>query len=249
MLANSVIIPDWPAPPSVRAMVTTRATSGQSPPPFDRCNLGLRSGDDARVVISNRLELGPALALPASPRWMQQVHGVEVARFDRSHTSAIEAQADAAITSDADVVLAVLTADCLPLLVCADDGSEIAAIHAGWRGLAAGVIETAIASFHLPGERLLVWLGPSIGPRSYEIGSEVYATFVTQNARAAAAFIPTRAGHWLCDLYTLARLRLAALGVRRIFGGGFDTFADPRFYSYRREPVTGRFASLIWRVD
>jgi YfiH family protein len=209
----------------------------------------LRSGDDVRTVIGNRLELERVLGLPATPRWMQQVHGTEVAQFGHVTLPVAEVQADASITRDANVVLAVLTADCLPLLVCADDGSEIAAIHAGWRGLAAGVIETAIESFCLPRERLLVWLGPAIGPRAYEIGTEVYEAFVAQNARNAAAFVATRPGHWLCDLYALARLRLAAIGVTQIFGGNFDTFADARFYSYRREPVTGRFASLIWRTD
>ena len=145
-------------------------------------------------------------------------------------------------------VLAILTADCLPVLFCADDGSAIAAAHAGWRGLAAGVLEATLARLGVPASRVLAWLGPAIGARSYEVGDEVRAAFVAADAQAASAFAATRAGQWHCDLPALARQRLGAAGVTRIHGGGFDTLADARFYSYRRETVTGRFASLIWRT-
>ncbi len=242
-----IIVPDWPAPWRVRSAVTTRELPGASQVPFDPFNLGAHCGDAAQAVQANRHALASLLDLPAPPRWLRQVHGTAVATFPASADAAAEPPgADAALTRDPGVVLAVLTADCLPLLVCADDGAEVAAIHAGWRGLAAGVIDRCLATLQTPRDRLLVWLGPAIGAHSYEVGVEVRAAFIAQNATNASAFVPTRRGHWLCDLYTLARLRLAALGVTRVFGGGFDTFADARFYSYRRDRITGRFASLIW---
>jgi YfiH family protein len=232
---ESIIVPDWPAPASVRAAVTTRLLPGASQSPFDSFNLGTTCGDDAHAVAANRDDLRHHLRLPAAPRWLRQVHAAQ-----------LEPSADASITRQRDVVLAVLTADCLPLLVCADDGAEVAAIHAGWRGLAAGVIERCIESLHAPRERLLVWLGPAIAAPSYEVGDEVRAAFVDAQAQDVAAFAPSRPGHWHCDLYTLARRRLAGLGVACVYGGSFDTFADRRFYSYRRDRITGRFASLIW---
>lgn len=244
--AEMPIVPDWPAPACVRAAVTTRRIAGASAAPFDAFNLGAHCGDDAAAVAANRAALTSMLALPAAPRWLRQVHGTAVAQFGAAATHAEPSEADAAVAHESNTVLAVLTADCLPQLVCAEDGSEIAAIHAGWRGLAAGVIERCIERLRAPRETLLVWLGPAIGANSYEVGAEVRDTFVAQSADNAAAFVPTRPGHWHCDLYALARRRLATLGIARIYGGGFDTFADTRFYSYRREARTGRFASLIW---
>jgi len=244
--AASVIVPDWPAPATVRALTTTRRSPGNSLPPYDAFNLGLRSGEDESTVCANRALLERAFALPSPPRWLHQVHGDRVLRMTVEVPEG-EPQADAAFTSEPDVVLAVQTADCLPILVCADDGSEIAAIHAGWRGLAGGVIEACIRRLATPSSRLLAWLGPAIGPASYEVGEEVRAAFIESDAEAESAFAATRPGHWHCDLYALARRRLAALGVTRIFGGGFDTFADSRFYSYRRGGASsGRMASLIW---
>lgn len=280
-----ILVPDWPAPARVRALTTTRQFPGASLPPFDRCNLGARCGDDANAVASNRRSLAGLLALPAPPRWLRQVHGTGVAVFGQSESAAEpatisarapseaaagmigeaaisqdatgddgvadaaiceSATADAAIAHAAGVVLAILTADCLPLLACADDGSEVAAIHAGWRGLAAGAIERCVERMRTPRARLLVWLGPAIGPRSYEVGDEVRDVFMAGDAGTASAFVATRPGHWLCDLYALARRRLLLLGVRRIHGGDFDTLADARFYSHRRDRQTGRFASLVW---
>jgi YfiH family protein len=241
----AILIPDWPAPPGIRAAVTTRRLPGASLPPFERCNLGLRSGDAAKAVAANRALLRQTLALPSEPRWLRQVHGIGV--DDADATAAAEPEADAAVSRGA-AVLAILTADCLPVLFCADDGGVIGAAHAGWRGLAAGVLEATVARMAVPPARLLAWLGPAIGAPSYEVGAEVYDAFARTDAGAAAAFEPTRAGHWRCDLYALARRRLAAAGVERVHGGGFDTLADARFYSYRRERTTGRFASLIWRA-
>src|SRR5438309_6448586 len=240
-----MIVADWPAPERVRAFTTVRSSPGASRTPFDTFNLGAHCGDDAAAVATNRALLVERFDLPAAPCWLRQVHGISVAGFDATNARA-PAEADAAITRTPHTVLAVLTADCLPLLVCADDGSEIAAIHAGWRGLAAGVIEETIQRLQAPRERLIAWLGPAIGPQSYEVGDEVRDAFLLRDAAASAAFVPTRAQHWLCDLYTLAWQRLTALGVGRINGCGFDTHTDARFYSHRRDQRTGRFASLIW---
>lgn len=239
------LVPDWDAPARVRAVVTTRAMHGESLPPFDACNLGARSGDVPAAVAANRAALIPRLGLPSAPHWLRQVHGVDVFDADAPSLDS-EPSADAATTHTAGVVLAVLTADCLPVVLCAEDGSAVGVAHAGWRGLAGGVIEATIAGLRVPASRLLAWLGPAIAAASYEVGDDVRAAFVAVDPRAADAFAPTRPGHWLCDLYALARQRLAAAGITRIHGGALDTFRDPRFYSYRRERETGRFATLIW---
>jgi purine-nucleoside/S-methyl-5'-thioadenosine phosphorylase / adenosine deaminase len=246
--ASPVLLPDWPAPPGVRAVVTTRLQPGTPAAvegPFD---LGPRDGHDPAAVARNRATLLRAQELPAPPCWLRQVHGTGVFDADAARAPAgAEPEADAAVTRAANVVLAILTADCLPVLLCADDGSVVAAAHAGWRGLAGGVVESAVAALGVTPERVLAWLGPCIGAASYEVGADVRNAFVREDAGAGAAFVPTRPGHWLCDLVALARRRLARAGVTRVQGGGFDTFTDPRFPSYRRDGRTGRFASLIWR--
>jgi YfiH family protein len=239
------IVPDWPAPPNVRAIVTTRGLPGASLPPFDRFNLGARCGDAPSAVLANRAALVAALGLRAPPCWLRQVHGIAVCDADALAADA-EPEADAAVTRVAGRVLAILTADCLPVLLCSDDGARVGIAHAGWRGLAAGVVEAAVARIDAPPASLVAWLGPAIGATSYEVGDEVRAAFVDRDESAEDAFAPTRPGHWHCDLAALARRRLASAGVRRVFGGGFDTFADARFYSYRRDRETGRFASFIW---
>lgn len=246
-MTEQALVPDWPAPPRVNARVTTRRMSGNSRPPYDTFNLGLRSGDEEGTVRANRKRLERVFALPSHPRWLHQVHGNRSLRLTEELIAG-EPEADAAFTSQPGIVLAILTADCLPILVCADDGSEIAAIHAGWRGLAAGVIESCITRLLTPRDRLMVWLGPAIGAVSYEVGEEVRAAFVDADGNAEAAFATTRPGHWRCDLYILARQRLVVLGIANVFGGNFDTYADDRFYSYRRDGArSGRFASLIWK--
>jgi YfiH family protein len=249
-LSDALIVPDWPAPAGVRAVVTTRRLPGNSRPPYDACNLGLRSGEDEATVRANRALLRRSLGLPSEPRWLRQVHGRAVVAFDTADVSpeTIEPEADAAVTGDAGVVLGILTADCMPVLFCADDGSALGAAHAGWRGLAGGVLEACVARLGTSPERLLAWLGPAIGQVSFEVGGEVRAAFVDHDPAAAQAFVPGRAGRWQCDLYALARRRLAALGVSRVSGGGFDTMGDASFYSYRRDGAhSGRFATLIWR--
>ena len=242
------ITPDWPVPVGVHALVTTRRMPGNSqPPPYDAFNLGLRSGEDQGIVRANRDLLARSFALPSAPRWLHQVHGNRSLRLTEE-VLAGEPEADAAFTTQPGIVLAVLSADCLPILICAEDGAEIAAIHAGWRGLAAGVIESCITRLLTPRERLRAWLGPAIGPDSYEVGAEVRAAFVDADSAAVEAFSASRSGHWLCNLYTLARRRLATLGIEQISGGGFDTLSDTRWYSYRRDGAqSGRQATLIWR--
>jgi YfiH family protein len=245
-MTDTWIFPDWPAPSRVRAAVTTRHGPGVSAAPFERFNLGLRSGDVADAVEANRSALQQTLRLPAAPRWLRQVHHVGVAELGPLPSND-EPQADAAVSHLPGTVLAILTADCLPVLFCSVDGSEIAVAHAGWRGLAAGVLEATLTQLRSPRDQLLAWLGPCIGAASYEVGEEVRAAFIANDVSASACFEASRPGHWLCDLVTLARRRLEAVGVQRIYGGGFDTLADDRFYSYRREGArSGRFASLIW---
>lgn len=240
------IFPEWPAPSRVHAAVSTRHGPGISAPPFDRFNLGLRAGDEVDAVLVNRSALQQGLALPAAPRWLRQVHGTAVAELGPLPADD-EPQADAAVSHIPGTVLAILTADCLPVLFCSDDGSEIGAAHAGWRGLAQGVLEATLTQLQAAPSRLLAWLGPCIGAPSYEVGDEVRAAFVAHDASATACFVPTRPGHWSCDLAGLARQRLQAAGLTRIHGGGFDTLVDQRFYSYRRDAArSGRFASLIW---
>jgi YfiH family protein len=242
---EGLVIPDWPAPPNIRAIVTTRALPGASKPPFDRFNLGMRCGDDAAAVVANRAALVEMLELPEAPRWLRQVHGIEVHAAD-ALLADVDPEADAAVTRQPGRVLAILTADCMPVFLCADDGTTVGIAHAGWRGLSAGVIEATIARLGVAPASLVAWLGPAIGARSYEVGEEVRAAFVDTDASDADAFEPTRPGHWRCDLHALARVRLMRAGVTRIAGDGFDTFSDERFYSYRRDRETGRFASLIW---
>lgn len=242
------IVPDWPAPPDIRAIATTRRIAGKSAPPFDRFNLGARCGDDPRAVAANRAALVERLDLPSPPCWLRQVHGVDVFDADATADYGEESIADAAVSRGGEAVLAILTADCLPILLCRRDGAAFAAAHAGWRGLARGVVEETISRLGAPAAALLAWLGPAIGAQSYEVGEDVRTAFVDADPGAAAAFTPTRPGHWHCDLYALARRRLAASGVGEVYGGGFDTYADARLYSYRRERETGRFATLIWRA-
>jgi YfiH family protein len=245
--ADAVGIAWTGAPAHVRGVATVRGGPGVSRPPFDAFNLGLRSGDDAAAVHANRAALAAALDLPSAPRWLAQVHGDAVVRFDGTEPEGAEPVADASVTAVPGVVLAILTADCLPVLFAARDGREIGAAHAGWRGLAGGVLEATLAALRTPPAGLVAWLGPAAGPRHYEIGAEVRDAFLAHDAGAAAAFEPTRPGHWHMDIYALARARLAAAGVLDVQGGGLCTIGDAaRFYSYRRDGRTGRMATLAW---
>lgn len=224
-------------------MITTRL-GGVSQGPYASLNLGDHVGDDPAAVVENRAILQQRLGLPAAPHWLTQVHGCQVATAEQSMPGCA---ADAICTRQPGRVCAVLTADCLPLLICDRQGGGVCAVHAGWRGLAAGVIEAALAKHDRPAADLLVWLGPAIGPGAFEVGEDVRQAFVAQDCEAEAAFEPLRAGHWLADIYTLARQRLSRLGVGFVGGGEYCTVTDrERFFSYRRDGVTGRMASLIW---
>ena len=257
MTGPAVLAADWPAPENIRALTTLRSGPGVSEPPFDRFNLGANCGDAPAAVAENRRRLVEIAQLPAQPRWLRQVHGIAVADMDDAsatsgppdgdHNPGSEPATDAARSARAGIVLAVLTADCLPVLFCEAKGGEVAAAHAGWRGLAAGVLEATVRAMRSKPENLLAWLGPAAGPQAYEIGDDVRAAFVAQDARAGSAFVPTRPGHWRVDLYALARQRLVAAGVTRIHGGGLCTISDPqRYFSHRRDGRSGRMASLIW---
>lgn len=237
------IVPDWPAPARVLAGTTTRR-GGVSIAPYDSLNLGTHVGDDPAAVAENRHLLRRQRQLPAQPRWLRQVHGVGV--VDAAHVCGI-AEADAAFTHEAGVVCGVMTADCLPLLLCDQSGTVVAAAHAGWRGLANGVVEATVLRMGVSATKLMVWLGPAIGPLAFEVGDEVRARFLAVADEAAVAFTPSPQGRWLADIYQLAVQRLARLGIERVYGGHWCTFTDrERFYSYRRDGVTGRMASLIW---
>ncbi|HZR37165.1 MAG TPA: peptidoglycan editing factor PgeF [Nevskia sp.] len=237
------LFPDWPAPARVRAACTTRR-GGVSTGPWAGLNMGRGSGDDSAAVSENRRRVAQALALPAEPCWMRQVHGVRVARMPQE---ASEPEADASCTTAPGVVCVVQAADCLPVLLCDDEATVVAAAHAGWRGLAGGVLERTVAALPVDPARLLAWLGPAIGPEAFEVGEEVREAFVAGDPAAAQAFRAGPPGKHHADLWMLARQRLQRAGVRRISGGGLSTHADPaRFYSYRRDGVTGRMAALIW---
>lgn len=235
------IRPDWPAPPRVQALITTR-DGGHSSGAYRSLNLGDHVNDSAEAVAANRARL--RALLPAEPAWLKQLHGTRVIEAD---AGTAPAEADASFARSPGTVCAVLVADCLPVLLADRQGSVVAAAHAGWRGLAAGVIENTIEAMARPPEQLMAFLGPAIGPDAFEVGQDVYQAFVTRDPRAASAFRPHVHGKWMADLFQLARQRLAAAGVGTIHGGGLCTFADPRrFFSHRRDKITGRMAALVW---
>ncbi|MFA5984237.1 MAG: peptidoglycan editing factor PgeF [Methylococcaceae bacterium] len=240
--ANLWVVPDWPAPNNVHAATTLRV-GGVSLPPYESLNLAQHVGDDPQAVANNRQLIKAVLGLPAEPVWLDQQHSNQVIQVDQASLGLI---ADASYTSSQQVVCAVLTADCLPILICDQEGTTVASIHAGWRGLLAGIIENTMA--RLPNRVWLAWLGPAIGPACFEVGDEVRAAFLQKSAIFAAGFTPKCDGKWLADIYHLARIQLTALKVEQIFGGEFCTFTEQElFFSYRRDKQTGRMATLIWR--
>lgn len=253
---NALLHAGWPAPRGVHALTTLRHGAGVSDAPFDRFNLGNHrsaAGDDPDAVARNRALLVTLAELPTRPVWLRQVHGIEVLHVSApapdEQAAQAEAEADAAVTRVPGVVLAIQTADCLPVVFAAFDGSEVAAAHAGWRGLAAGVLEATLAAMRSAPQDFVVWLGPAAGPGAYEIGAEVRDAFVNRDADAATAFTQTRPDHWHVDLYALARMRLIAAGVPgdAIHGGDHCTISEPEaFFSHRRDQRTGRMATLVW---
>lgn len=237
------IQPDWPAPRNVRAAATVRA-GGVSSAPFDSLNLGSHVGDDVRSVAENRRLLQAALQLPAEPVWLNQVHGTGVVEAYQQQSPPT---ADAAVARQAGQVCVVLTADCLPVLFCDRRGMRVAAAHAGWRGLAAGVLGATVEALDVAPKNLLAWLGPAIEQEAFEVGREVRDEFVTRNWANNAAFTANARGRWQADLYALARMELQRLGIDAIYGGGFACYADrERFFSYRRDGRTGRMGTMIW---
>ena len=240
-LLEHCIIPAWPAPENVQVLQTTR-TGGVSNAPYDSLNLGSHAGDVPLAVARNRMLLEPLL--PSEPVWLKQVHGTVVA--DAAQADCWP-EADACVSSHAGAVCVVMTADCLPVLLCDEQGSVVAAAHAGWRGLCDGVIEQTVRAMNVQPAALMAWLGPAIGAQAFEVGDEVRAAFLARQPQAVAAFIPAAPGKWLADIYQLARLRLNALGITRIYGGGLCTCTDSaRFFSYRRDGMTGRMGTFIW---
>ena len=238
---------DWRPPAGVRAAFTTRR-GGVSASPWDSFNLALHVGDAPADVAANRARLAAMLALPAEPAWLEQVHGVAVCDLDATAAES-PVTADAAIARSPGHVCVVMVADCLPVLFASRDGRHIAAAHAGWRGLAAGVLERTVDALGVAGAELTAWLGPAISRGHFEVGDEVRSAFVSHDAGAATAFVPNARGRWQADLFALARLRLAALGITQVAGGGWCTFADrARFFSHRRDGKGGRMAALIWRT-
>lgn len=241
-LRESLIYPDWPAPANVKALQTTRV-GGISAAPYDSLNLGLHVGDDPVRVNRNRQMLEPLL--PSEPVWLEQVHGTVVANAD---AAACRVQADACIARQRGAVCVIMTADCLPVLLCDEDGTVVGAAHAGWKGLASGVIEATVKEMGIAPQKLLAWLGPTIGPHAFEVGEDVRAVFMAHDTNAASAFIPLAAdGKYRTDIVRLARQRLNALGIARISGGTFCTYHQKdKFFSYRRDGVTGRMGTFIW---
>jgi hypothetical protein len=244
-LREHCIVPDWPAPANIKALQTTRL-GGISSAPYASLNLGLHVGDDPVRVNHNRMRLAPLL--PSEPVWLEQVHGTVVANADMA---ACRVTADACIARRRGAVCVVMTADCLPVLLCDEDGTVVAAAHAGWRGLCDGVLEATVQAMDIAPRKLMAWLGPAISQEYFEVGSEVRDAFITQQRQAAEAFMPYGSeGKYMADLYLLARQRLHALGITRIYGDKFCTYREQdRFFSYRRDGVSGRMGTFIWLAD
>lgn len=243
--SSYLLIPDWPAPANIKACTTTRLGLGVSQPPYDQFNLADRVNDNPLHVKQNRAQLKEALLLPEEPIWLKQTHSnlvLSAQPYNRDQ------EGDASIASHASQVCAILTADCLPILICQRDGSQVAAIHAGWRGILNGVIENTINALSTNPDELLVWFGPAISQSHYEVGDEMRDSFLAHDPHTASAFTPSPNNRWLANLYQLADFRLRKQGITQIYGGTYCTYSDAaRFYSYRRDGAqTGRIASLIW---
>lgn len=243
---DGLLIPEWEDQPDGIHAVSTTRLGGFSAPPFGGFNLAHHVGDDEAAVKHNRARLADLLDLPAPPQWLSQVHGIQVMRFSEPDTEVY--QADAAYTDQAGVPLAIMTADCLPVVIASQDGKELGAAHAGWRGLCDGVIEALTGHFRARPTELSVWLGPAIGPHAFEVGAEVRAAFMAADPKAELCFVERENGKLLADLYALAKQRLNRLGIHAVSGGEYCTLSDPEhFFSYRRDGQTGRMATLIWR--
>lgn len=243
---TELIFPDWPQPKNVLSCSTTRI-GGVSLPPFDSLNLGGHVGDDPEAVSENRSRLLALANLPQNPLWLEQVHATKVLHLNGNTFE--NKRADAVYTNQAGQVCAIMTADCLPVLFCSKDGKEVAAAHAGWRGLCDGILENTVAQFTSSANEIMAWFGPAIGPKKFEVGAEVRQAFINQSSDLDSGFI-AQGDKFLADIYLLARTKLQAIGISSIYGGSFCTVSDEnRFFSYRRAGITGRMASLIWIND
>ncbi|WP_145518423.1 purine nucleoside phosphorylase YfiH [Yersinia bercovieri] len=242
---SKLILPDWPIPAGVKACSTTRH-GGISVSPYDSLNLGTHVGDITASVVANRQRLVEQAGLPQIPIWLDQVHGTRVLHLEGKAIS--DVRADAVYSRVAGQVCAVMTADCLPVLFCSLAGDEVAAAHAGWRGLCAGVLEQTLAQFKAAPSSIMAWLGPAIGPQQFEVGEDVKQAFSALDVQSTTAFIPS-GSKYLADIYLLARLRLQAAGIHAIYGGDRCTVSEKQqFFSYRRDGITGRMASLVWLI-
>jgi YfiH family protein len=239
-----IITPDWKAPPGVRAAFTLRR-GGVSTGAYESLNIASHVGDVPAAVLENRKRVRAELMLPAEPVWLEQIHGVAVADLDQALPLR---RADAAVAHIPDRICAIQVADCMPVLFATHDGLRIGAAHAGWRGLAGGVLEGTVAAMHCMPGRLIAWLGPCIGPENFEVGDDVREAFISRDSQVQDAFERNARGRWQCDLYAIARRKLSRLGIADVRGGGWCTFSEPvRFFSYRRDGQCGRMAAFIWR--
>ncbi|PNH96919.1 peptidoglycan editing factor PgeF [Vibrio diazotrophicus] len=236
------ITPNWNAPKQVKAFASTRI-GGCSKSPYEGLNLGMHVGDDPILVQSNRDLLQQQTEMPTAPVWLNQTHSTVVLEIAQPTNDVLDA--DGVITSSPNVVCSAMTADCLPVLITNTQGTQVAAVHAGWRGLAGGIVENALTHFS---NDVMLWLGPAIGPQAFEVGEDVLQAFLDYDSKAATAFVPGKQqGKWWANMATLTRLRMAKLGIDQVFDSGLCTYQDPqRFYSYRRDGVTGRQATFIW---
>jgi YfiH family protein len=240
-LHDHLIIPNWPAPPNIRALQTTRI-GGFSRAPYDSLNFGSHVADSPLDVARNRMLLNTLM--PSEPVWLEQVHGIVVANAD---SASCLPQADACIATHRSAVCVVMTADCLPILLCDQQGTVVGAVHAGWKGLATGVIEATVQAMNVPSKNLMAWLGPAISQKAFEVGAEVREVFIAANPQAESAFVAGQGGKWLADIYAIAHLSLDTLGITQSYGGDDCTYTDAeRFFSYRRDGVTGRMGTFIW---
>jgi YfiH family protein len=243
----TALVPEWPAPARVRAAFTLRS-GGVSAAPYDTLNLGAHVGDDPECVHENRARVRELLQLTAEPAWLEQVHGTDVVEVGVAAGGSVR-PADGVIARERNAVAVIQVADCLPVLFASADGAVVAAAHAGWRGLAAGVLESTVRRVGVDPSRLLAWIGPGIGRRHFEVGEEVRTAFVAHDPAAARGFHPNSRGRWQCDLVLLARQRLHRAGVTEVFGGQWCTYEDrSRFFSFRRDGRCGRMAALIWLI-
>lgn len=242
---NQFVRPDWPASARVCACTTTRH-GGVSKPPYDAFNLAMQPGEAAEITMENRRILRARLRLPSEPLWCRQVHGCQTIVAEPGLIAGAPPQADASVCFDAHSVCVVTTADCLPVFFCDREETRVGVAHAGWRGLAQGVLMETVKALRTQPANLMAWLGPAIGPQAYQVGDEVRDVFIEQSTAYASAFLPDNTGRWTANLYALAHRQLKRMGIGWLGGYLTCTYYSRQFYSFRHNPTTGRMANLIW---